>query len=201
MFFLSREWLHSLFVTMLFILSACAPQRPNLTPDQLAARELKLRELLKQSVVELRLGTPDALDRAQASLEIARELHPKDARVLDGLGCVAWRKGNVNLAESFFKKSLEQDQNYSRPWAHLALVAEARGHYNAANGLLRKAIAVNPMNFMARNNRAAFLLKNSTNPRDHSIAYQELMKAYQLSGSDDPIVQANIRRVQIESDR
>ncbi len=176
---------------MFFLFVACRLPPP-LTPEERAFREQKVRELLKQGNRELRAGDWHSLDRAQASYSTARELFPDDPRVIDGLGCVAWRKGNAQLAEFYFKRAVELSPIYDRPLAHLALVAESRGHHRAAAELLAQALAVNPLNYRARNNYAAVLINTNRTGEPLAEAHRELLKAYALAGPEDPIVGGNI---------
>ena len=157
-----------------------------------AARETKLRQLLATGNKLLKQGSWQSLDQAQAAYSLARELAPQDARAVDGLGCVAWRKGNIDLAEFYFRRACELSADYDRPIAHLALVAEARGHLNAAKELLQRAVKLNPLNFRARNNLAALALKGAGDADSLGEAHRELLRAYELAGPEDPIVVGNL---------
>ena len=179
------------FFALFVLFSACGWPTP-LTPEQRALREQKLRELLRHGNAELQAGDWDSLDRAQGAYSVARELSPEDPRVIDGLGCVAWRKGNAELAELYFKRAVELSPVYDRPLAHLAAVAESRGHQQAAAELLLKALALNPLNFRARNNFAAVLINTSAKGPPLAEAQRELLKAYELAGPEDPIVSGNL---------
>lgn len=172
--------------------SSCTMASRQYSAEELAMREQKVRLLLMQGNKALRRGTWDGFEHAQAAYSTARELAPDDPRVLDGLGCVAWRKGNPNLAELYFKHAAELNPEYDRPVAHLALVAERRGHKRAALQLLRRAVASNPLNFHARNNYAALLLDNFQDGPALAEAQRELLKAYELAGPEDPIVDENL---------
>jgi len=182
-----------LFILLLLLFAPSACIKPKeLTPKEVAMREIKLRELLKHGNAELRKGTWEGFDQAQADYSTARDLSPEDPRVIDGLGCVAWRKGNAELAEFYFRRARELNQNYDRPLVHLALIAESRGHREAAEGLLRRAMRTNPLNYKARNNYAALLLNtNETGPRI-AEAQRELLKARELADEEDPIVSGNL---------
>ena len=86
-----------------------------LSIEEEAYREQKVRELLEESVRQMERNTPVALDRAQAALELATTIKEKDVRVLDGLGCVSWRRGRPVESKQYFRKAIELDPYYSRP--------------------------------------------------------------------------------------
>jgi Flp pilus assembly protein TadD len=182
----------SLMLVLSLLGCGIRPHEPG--PAELAARESKMRELLRTGNRLLQRGDWDSLDRAQAAYTVARELDGSDARPIDGLGCVAWRKGNVDLAQFYFQRAVELNPEYDRPVAHLALVAEAHGHLQAARELLARAVALNPLNFRARNNFAALSIKHSRNPQLLAEAYHQLLRASELAG--DPLIEENIRRLE-----
>ena len=165
-----------------------------LTAEEKAYREQKIRELLSEGNKKLRQGDWDSLDRAQAAYSTARELDRDDARVIDGLGCVAWRKGNAQLAEVYFRRSIELNRDYDRPLAHLALVAESRGHHRASVELLRQAMELNPLNYRTRNNYAAVLMDTDGRSDEPQLAeaHRELLKAYELAGPEEEFISKNI---------
>ena len=134
--------------------------------------ESKLVTFMQQGVSAMRRGD---LSRAEANFALARELKSSDARVLDGYGCLALRQGNYNLAKSYFKQAISVDPMYSRPYAHLAIIARQNGELQAANELLVAALTLNPLNSWARGEYSRLLkLLDSTR------ANEELMKAYAL---------------------
>src|SRR5262245_18682175 len=104
----------------------CVPAIPS--DDSAAAREAKVRELLRLGTAALREDAPDALQRAEAYFELALELHENDPRALDGLGSVAFRAGALPRAAWFFEESLRAASGYDRAYEHLALVAAAGGN-------------------------------------------------------------------------
>ena len=178
-----------LLYSLLFAACTAAHAPP---AEEQALREQKIRELLKSGTRLLRAGAWDDLDRAQAAFTLARSLRFDDPRAIDGLGCVAWRKGNAELAELYFQRALEIEPAYDRSLAHLALVAESRGHLRAANELLQRAVIMNPLNFHSRNNYAALIMKTDRDKSSLAEAHRQLLQAYQLAGSEDPIVDGNL---------
>ena len=184
----------------LFLLVALIPgcARRGLSPEDKAIREQKVRLLLAQGNKHLRGSSWDDLDKAQAAYGTARDLSREDPRAIDGLGCVAWRKGNSKLAEFYFRRAVELDSNYDRPLVHLALIADSRGDKQASRELLQMAIALNPLNFRAHNNYAAVLMNSNSNfkseERSKALgeAHRALLKAYELSGPEEPYVTENL---------
>jgi len=171
-----------------FQLVACFGNASHRSPGAELALEESLKNLLTVATKDLRLGTIASLERASASLELARDLSPNDSRVLDGLGCVEWGRENYKLAQYFFNRALEANPNYDRAYAHLALVAERRGDSKAAYGLLKIAVGLNPLNYRSRNNYAAVLGSQGYSQE----AYRQLLRAYQAGGKDSAVVLSNL---------
>lgn len=136
------------------MLSACSYQNAP-SPEFLAQQETVTRQLLARAVRELQSSEPESVERAGRLFELAREIHPRDPRVLNGLGCYYFRKGEPELAKFYFQRAIEVDPNYDRAYAHLALIARDDGNIKAARELLRQAVAMNPLNYQQRSNLVA----------------------------------------------
>lgn len=136
----------------------CAVERP-LSAEQQAQLELSVQHLLSRATASLRSGSTEQLEEAYNALELARDLDAQDPRIIDGLGCVEWRKGNYRLAAHFFRKALLIDPEYDRAYAHLALYEEQAGNISEALALLRRAVQLNPLNYRSRSNYSALLLQ------------------------------------------
>jgi len=147
-----------ILLSIMLAFSSCAPKKPPVSMDEELRRSNQVTELISASVKFLRNENPTSYNRAEAALELAREMKPHDPRVLDGLGCVAWRRKEFELAEHFFKRALEEDANYDRAYIHLALLAEHNNQPDVALQLLLKAIALNPDSYRARNNMAGIII-------------------------------------------
>lgn len=165
----------SIFLVFCIVGCAVPPADSPLTLEQELAREGKLRRLLLKATLEMKNADFHSLGRAEAALELARDLVPNDARVTDGLGCIEWRRGNIEMAEYLFKKAVEFNPEYDRAYAHLALIAESRGDIWAAIELFNIALRKNPLNYMARNNLGALLYE-----RDELGAVDERLKRAKL---------------------
>ena len=155
----------------------------------------RVRALLRVSIREMRMGTPRSYDNAHAALLLARELQPQDPRVLDGLGCIEWRKENYERAERFFKQAVTMAPRYAPGYVHLAHVAERREEYQVAIELLILATRLDPANYRARNNLAVSIRKQTIqepNAQADRLAYYELLKAIQGSSEVDPVLNYNL---------
>jgi len=161
----------------------------SLDPQQRNIQEKEVVRLLTLSVRAMRRGDTAGFRDAEAALGLARELKPGDPRIYDGLGCLAFRRGNLDLAEYFFKKALERDLLYDRAYAHLALIAQERGDIESALELLKIAVETNPTNYRSRNNLAALM---STYRIDPPWAFQELLKAVETQQLPDSITAHNL---------
>lgn len=189
-----------LAAVFIFCCAACGfvGIKQELSLEQEVAIEARLVELLTTATLELRKGGEASVERAAAVLELAREIKPRDPRILDGLGCVEWHRGNLRLAEHFFKRAIAEDAQYDRGYEHLALIAEERGDLPAAEDLLDISLRLNPLNFRARNNRALLMLKNGSDSQSRYRAYQELLKAYASGARGETALMRNIRQLDPE---
>lgn len=185
------KWHYASRICALFLccMVACTARQQQLTPLQRNEQEREVVRLLELSVQGMRKADAQGFEDATSALELARELKPGDPRVYDGLGSVAFRKGDLELAEYFFKKALAQDSLYDRGYAHLAMVAQQRGDIEAAVELLRIAVQTNPTNYRSRNNYAVVLAENGIDSRR---AYEELLKAMKTQRVADRITAQNL---------
>ena len=157
--------------------------------DNELKREQFVRSLLEASVESLR---QNKLDEARAQLRLANEVKPKDARILDGLGCLAWRESDYGLATYYFQQAITLRPDYDRAYAHLALIAQAEGNIKAALQLLEKAISLNPQNYRARNNYGVILLEqDSLDKTAKKLGFRELIKAYVSTPKPDAVLKEN----------
>lgn len=130
--------------------TAMAAERLN----QIAVMEKQLRRIIElkpdyahaynalgYSLADRNLRLPEALQL----IEKARELAPDDAFILDSLGWVHFRLGDLKLAREHLQRAYD-----ARPDAevavHLAEVLWASGEYDGARKLLREVRAKEPTN-------------------------------------------------------
>jgi len=167
----------SLIVLVLSLSGCSLPGRESPDIEKSLRLEVSIQKLLVQAVDSLRRGDAHSLEDAESALLVARELDPQDARILDGLGCVALRRGDLSEAKALFQQSISARRDYDRPYAHLAEIAETQGDISAARELLEIAVRLNPLNPQTRTNYALFLREHL---RDEAAAKQEMEKAKQV---------------------
>ena len=180
-----------LIVAFLGFVGCLAPR--SLSPEYLANRETKIRQLLTKGVEQLQFPESDSVERAGRLFELARELDAGDPRVLDGLGCYYYRKGEPDLAKFYFQRALEVDSNYDRAVAHLALIARHDGNIEAARALLELAVRMNPLNYQQRNNLAALGLEfGERGGFDSLLTERDLVKAQEIAPPEAKVIQHNL---------
>ena len=168
-------------------------QSPYYSSGDIIQRNENITALLSNAIHDMNFDSEEALDRAMASLLVAKELNAFDPRIWDGMGSVEYRRGNLDKAEKHFKEAIKLNPGYDRPYMHLALIAEQRGDIIASYQLLRLAIHKNPTNFKARNNLAVLLNKYSgTDAELKKSAHTEIVKANAIN-SKAALVDRNMR--------
>ena len=154
---------------------------------------IKAQDLVDQGTVYLRLGD---LDRARSSFEVAWDLARLSA-ALDGLGCVAFLSGDLELAQARFIKAYEMNPDSAEPIANLALLYDAVGDKTHAEKLYRFAIKLDPDNYRARNNLGALIGDKGQLLRSREYKYRakaELLRAQALA--DSPLISENLERLE-----
>jgi tetratricopeptide (TPR) repeat protein len=87
----------------------------------------------------------ERLDEALQLIERALTLAPKDAHIIDSMGWVHFRKGNLDLAERYLRKA-HQQQPDAEISTHLGEVLWVKGDKAEAERFLRQAFVVDPRN-------------------------------------------------------
>jgi Flp pilus assembly protein TadD len=178
---------------VLTVLAAgCAGLRP-ISPYEQAQRCRKVETLLTQATLLMRKGSAEELNSAESALHLARDLSPHNARVIDGLGCIALRRHDYAAAKNQFDEAIELDSNYDRPYAHLAQIAEHGGRVGEAKQLLLKALQLNPLNYRSRNNYAVLLAELAGNETEAKEAYEEMLKAAHSGPPKEALLEHNAR--------
>lgn len=142
--------------------------------------------LINKGVAHLR---ERELDLAQASFDLAWELDESPA-ALDGLGCVAFLRGDQKRAESYLLAAIKFDPKYGAARANLALLYELSGARDRALELYSEALNLEPNNVTARNNFAVALIAGGADNK--GTATHELLKAEAIVSH--PIISDNIKR-------
>ena len=179
---LSQVWQPSLSCFLLFAFSGCFPIKHSLSTVQYQ----KAMDLVDQGTLMLRI---DKLDEAQGAFAAAAEIS-SIAAAIDGLGCVAFKHGNFNLAEQYFVQAYEMDSRYTSSLGNLALLYDVNGLSDKAKQLYQMALASEPENFRTRNNFAVYLFEK----QDLENVKLELHKSLALA--KHPVVTANLRRLE-----
>ena len=148
--------------------------------------------LVDQGTQYLRLAD---LDRAEAAFRVAVQLEQLP-RAYDGLGCVAFLRGEYLEAEKYFINAYQIGDNYSHALANLALLYESQGLLSKASQLYVRAIKENPKNVSVRNNYAVHLFEID-NRGSSILAQNEFLEAQALV--NHPLIEDNLSRVKDKS--
>lgn len=181
----------SLQLSVVFLLIAVAGCVPGAPQSLDPTRVNDALQLIDRGVGQLREG---AMEEAEASFHLAAQISPLP-EALDGLGCVAFRRGDMKTAAQLFRGALELDPRYDAALAHLALVAEEEGRLTDALKLYNATLESDPRNVRARNNLAVLLAASAG---DTEAARDHLIQARQLGNL--PTVEHNLSRL-LENER
>ena len=117
-----------------------------------------------------------SFNQAEAAFSLAQELVPLAAAV-DGLGCIALLKGELEKAKVLFSEAYSMDRDYDEAAAHLALLADLQGDAVRSRELYTWYLARHPEDPFARNNFAAFDLDTGG---DRELNLKQLRRAAAL---------------------
>jgi tetratricopeptide (TPR) repeat protein len=140
--------------------------------------------LIDRGTAFLRLAR---LDEAEAAFRVAFELS-ETPQALDGLGCVAYRRGNFAVAIKLFRRAFEADRSYVTPLANLARLYDDAGEGELAQKLYAYVLAATPSDVAARNNQSALFFDIG----DRENAREALLMAQAVN--DTEVVRANLKR-------
>jgi tetratricopeptide (TPR) repeat protein len=169
---------------MMALLGGCAVPKPKLTPDMNAIK------LVDAGTLALRQGR---LKQAEAAFNMALEISPLPAAI-DGLGCVAFLRGDLDTAQRYFLMAYKRDPKYANALGNLALVYERQGDMAAARRIYERALREGPKNYRARNNFAVMLYEDGLgSAEDKDQARLELRKALTLA--EHPVIKNNVVKV------
>ena len=170
-----KDWRHRIaLMGILLSIVACAP----LAPKSSGAALDTARRLVDRATLALRAGD---LDAAQAGYEVALQNAPL-ASAIDGLGCVAFLRGEYPTAATLFERAYAQDPGSASALFNLAMVQEVLGREELARQLYERGIELNPRDARGRANYAALLADRSrSNGRSALEARRELLRAQALA--------------------
>ncbi|MDZ7369869.1 MAG: tetratricopeptide repeat protein [candidate division KSB1 bacterium] len=122
-------------------------------------RAAKLQQKIPEIYVlrALNYADLDSLERAEAILDSAAAVFPKDPAVQYYLGYIANRRGNPSRAVRFYLKSLELDPRNDQTALSLAAAYDELGQYDRAEELYKKLLHNNPDSPIVLNNYAYHL--------------------------------------------
>lgn len=167
-----------IYAIWLLVMSGCTITGPRDAADVQGAHLIIERgiEHLRHKEYEL----------AEADFVVANEIVRLPA-ALDGLGCIAYYRGQFAAAEEYYWQAYELDTTYNNSLANLAVLYETQGKRGKATELFKRALAEDPANYRARNNYAAFL---SAENKPAEEVLKELLKAQALF--NHPVIYDNI---------
>ena len=174
----------SVGLTLAFITSCALPRA---FPS--AEQQVRSWSLVERGIELLQQGS---WDRSEAAFQVAFDLSPSAAS-LDGLGCIAMRRGHAAEAEHYFLSALEYDPEYARAMANLALLYEQEGLLAQAERFYRNSIEQDPADAHVRNNFASFLAGHRYTLAGQREARSELARAEILTA--EPRIVKNMRRM------
>ncbi|MHA4869178.1 tetratricopeptide repeat protein [Duganella sp. PWIR1] len=139
------------------------PDNPDLLYDfALVAEKLGQLELMEKSLRQVMIAAPDnqhaynalgyslaerneRLPEAHALIDKAMQMAPGDPFIMDSMGWVQFRMGNLNEAESFLRRAyaLRNDPEIA---VHLGEVLHAKGDLEGAQKMWKEAQAKDPKN-------------------------------------------------------
>jgi len=184
---------HYLVIIILLSFSqACfSPQAIPPSPQMLA----EARKLVSQGVLFIRQfddGDAMALNRASAVFQLAYEIDSQGADIQDGLGCIAWRKGDLDSAETFFTYAIELDPSYARAWVNRAYIEEHKGNKEIAEIFLQKALEINSFDPHALNNLGGLVYDHASDEHRKEYGRSLIYRARELSPQDSNEIKHNL---------
>jgi Flp pilus assembly protein TadD len=147
-------------------------------PGDSYRRSKEAELLLIKAENNLRDGGKKELVLARAQLQLALELTPNDARIIDGFGALAFQLGDFGAAGDFFRRAIQLQHDYARAYGNLALVEALAGNLVTSNRLFKKALELDPLDAEVRNN---FAISRASLIPGESSRQQELRKAKEAS--------------------
>lgn len=147
-----------------------------------------------QYMREYDAGDSNALFKAIAAFQLASQINSELPEVQDGLGCIAFREGRYDAADSFFDRAIQLDPAYARAWVNKAYLAELRGEVDLAEKHLREALRVNGFDVHALNNLAGVIADHKPLEEKNILEAQSLIfRADELSQGQSEVVQTQLK--------
>lgn len=153
-----------LILLFLFILSSCVNITANKSRLLPSEKEGAIQVLISKAATFLR---EDDLEGAYSALSLAEEINPKHSGVSDGLGLIAYKKGDLPLAIKYFQLAIKNNQNNESSYSHLGIIAKQKGDLKAAEDLQTMALKINPTYVPARVRLAELFEMTGRNNQAH----------------------------------
>lgn len=170
------------YLSVLLLASSCI--RP-VSIDEM----LQVKKLVTQAKEKI---NSRELDQAEALINLAAEISANEPIVIDALGCLAWHRKNIDLAESYFRQAILINPKFENSYLNLAIVMEQKGDISQAKSLLEKTLKINPLNHRARNNYAGIIFDYAISTNEKDLARKELNKALNSAPALDRVLKYNI---------
>lgn len=90
------------------------------------------------------------LDEAERAARAALALDPQLTDVVDILGSILWRRGDVAAARECFARALQQTPEHAGAWGNLALLNEQSNRVAEAERMAEQGLALRPQDVMLR---------------------------------------------------
>jgi Flp pilus assembly protein TadD len=174
-----------LLIASVWFMGCFAP--PVATPVQ---RQMRAEELIGEGVLFLR---QNRLEEAEASFVLSISLIPS-AGATDGLGCVAFRRGDFRQAEKLFLRAIALEHGYFAAYSNLGLLYDTVGDFELARKYYRAALELQPDDSQTRVNYGV-LLANWADPVFREEAAKEFVRAA-VAGSNETAPE-NFRRLRV----
>jgi tetratricopeptide (TPR) repeat protein len=181
--FLHNMSLAAVMVSAVTLPGCFAPPSP--APVQ---RQMRAEELIAQAVLFLR---DERLEEAEGAFVLSISLLPS-AAATDGLGCVAYRRGDLRQAEQLFLRAIELDREYFAAYSNLGLLYDRVGDVRLARKYFNVAIELQPDDSQTRVNHGV-LLASSRDPAFREEAAKEFVRG--AVGGSNGIAPENFRRL------
>lgn len=170
---------------VIFIVAAmmvgCVPVMPHRHAIEEGSR------LLGEGMVALRRGE---LHQADTAFRLAWEL-TQSPQALDGRGCVALLRGDIDEARQWFTALTTRFPDYLQGQVHLGMVYEKGGDLRQAEALYRRVLTLDRSNVSARMNLIAVQYRLGKVSREQ---VEEELRGLQLL-DNQPFLAVNLQRM------
>ena len=90
------------------------------------------------------------LEEAERAARAALDVQPQLTDVVDILGSILWRRGNVDAARECFERALQQTPGHAGAWGNLTLLHEQSNRIAEAERMAEEGLKLRPQDVMLR---------------------------------------------------